>query len=223
MKFIIFNGSPAGRNSATHKIGEALLSGAKRAGAEVEHVYLAEKKIDYCRGCFSCWFKTPGRCVIRDDMESLIKKYMSADVVCFATPVFTWNMTANLKAFVDRLAPLKSPSIIQQNRDFDLADAQVKNQNFVVIANCGFPGNNNFETLKAVMASCSPILEIYRNCGKLLKSKDKAIQAAVKPYLEIVERAGYELAESGQVSEETQTGLTMELMSAEEYIRFLGM
>ncbi|MDD3415299.1 MAG: flavodoxin family protein [Lachnospiraceae bacterium] len=223
MKFVIFNGSPSGKNSATNALGEAFLSGAAQAGAEVQNIFLVEKKIGYCQGCFSCWFKTPGKCVIRDDMQELIEKYMNADVVCLATPVFTWNMTANLKAFVDRLAPLKSPRMIQENNGFDLADAKAKSQKFVVLSNCGFPGSNNFETLKTVMATCNPVLEIYRNCGKLLKSTESAIQEIVQSYLKIVEEAGYEMAATGAVSIATRKKLDMELMPVREYVKYLGM
>jgi multimeric flavodoxin WrbA len=155
-------------------------------------------------------------------MKELIEKYMAADVVCLATPVFTWNMTANLKAFVDRLAPLKSPSMVRQENHFDLADAQIKRQKFVVISNCGFPGNKNFETLKAAMAPCNPVLEIYRNCGKLLKSTDHTIQETVKSYLKIVEKAGYEMAVAGEVYTSTRENLNMELMPIQEYIQYLG-
>lgn len=223
MKFIIFNGSPAGKDSSTHVIGQAFLSGAQRAGAETETVFLAEKNLSYCRGCFACWFQTPGTCVMRDDMDELLVKYREADVVCFATPVFTWNMTANLKTFVDRLAPLKAPQIVQQEENFDLADSAPRTQQFVVISNCGFPGEHNFETLKQVMASCSPVLEIYRNCGKLLKSTDPKIQRVVAKYLAAVEQAGYEMAGEGAVSSQTRTKLDMELMPVQDYIRYLGM
>lgn len=223
MKFIIFNGSPSGKNGSTSIMGNAFLKGAEKAGAQVEHVFLSEKNIGYCKGCFTCWFQTPGTCVMKDDMEELMEKYRQADVVCFATPVFTWNMTANLKAFVDRLAPLKSPLIVRREDDFDLADAVPKTQKFVIISNCGFPGKNNFEALKQVVASCNPVLEIYRNCGKLLKSKDEQVQRKVGQYLEAVEQAGYEMAASGEVSEKTRKSLEMELMPVQEYVRYLGM
>ena len=160
---------------------------------------------------------------MEDDMKELLLKYTDADVVCFATPVYTWNMTAVLKNFVDRLAPLKSPLIIQQNENFDLLDTKPKTQKFVVISNAGFPGNNNFETMKAVFSSCNPTLEIYRNCGKLLKSKDNNIKQIVGQYLNSVELAGFEMATQGVVSDETKQKLDMPLMEISQYIKYLGM
>lgn len=223
MKFIVFNGSPAGANSNTNVIAEAFLNGAKKAGSDVENVFLIAKHIGHCKGCFTCWFKSPGKCVMQDDMTELLTKYNSADVVCFATPVYTWNMTAALKNFVDRLAPLKSPLLVNSNDNFDLADSKPKTQQFVVISNCGFPGDNNFETMKAVFASCNPVLEIYRNCGKLLKSKDEKIKATVNEYLKVVEQSGYEMATQNYVSEDTKSKFEMQLMSIPDYVNYIGM
>lgn len=223
MKFIVFNGSPAGAASNTNVIAEAFLNGAKKAGADTENVFLIDKNIGHCKGCFTCWFKTPGRCVMQDDMTELLSKYNSADIVCFATPVYTWNMTAALKNFVDRLAPLKSPRIVNSDNHFDLTDSKPKTQKFVVISNCGFPGNNNFTTMRVLFASCNPVLEIYRNCGKLLRSKDQIIQETVHQYLKVVERSGYEMATQNYVSEDTRSKLEMQLMSIPDYVKYIGM
>lgn len=223
MKITVFNGSPSCAESATNKIASTFLSGAEKAGAEVNNIFLSEKNIIQCRGCFSCWFKTPGKCVYTDDMAELIDLYDSSDVVVFATPVYTWNMTALMKNFVDRLAPLKSPKIKEQNGNFDLADSKPKTQKFIVISNCGFPGENNFEVMKKVFACCDPYLEIYRNCGKLLKSKDPSVSKTVDKYLDAVKQAGYEIVQNLCVSEETKKNLDMPLMSVNEYVKYLGM
>lgn len=223
MKFVAFNGSPAGDKSATGKMMKAFLQGASKAGAETELIHLTEYTMNQCQGCFTCWFKTPGQCVMQDDMEDLLKKYQYADVVCFGSPVYSWNMTALLKNFVDRLIPLKSPLIVQKEEQFDMADAAPREQKFVTMANCGFPGEQNFEIIKAAFSCCNPVLEIYRNCGKLLTSQNPAVQPLVEGYLQTVEQAGYEMAHDGEVSEETKKELAKPLMSIGEYVKFLGM
>lgn len=89
MKFTAFNGSPAGEKSAAGRMLGAFLAGAARAGAETELYHLGDYSI--------------GQCVQHDDMEKLLRAYQSADVVCLDSPVYSWNMTALLKNFADRL------------------------------------------------------------------------------------------------------------------------
>ncbi len=223
MKVTVFNGSPAASHSATNVIASAFLKGAKAAGAETENIFLSDYQINQCQGCFSCWFKTPGKCVMHDDMAKLLKKYNESDIVCFATPVYTWNMTALLKNFVDRLTPLKSPKIKEENGNFDLDDAKPKTQKFIVLSNCGFPGENNFDVLRATVACCNPSLEIYRNCGKLLKSKKPEIIDLVSPWLKSVEQAGKEMVTQGHISKITEKELNQPLMSIPDYVAYIQM
>ncbi len=223
MKVTVFNGSPAGENSATNVIASSFLKGASQAGAETKNIYLKEHHITQCQGCFSCWFTTPGKCRLSDDMEQLLKEYQESSIICFATPVYTWNMTALLKNFVDRLAPLKCPQMIEKQGHFDLKDEQEKAQKFVVLSNCGFPGENNFDVMKAVFSCCNPSLEIYRNCGKLLKMKSPVVEKKVNTWLQSVEQAGKEMVLQGDITNDTKIALAMPLMSVEEYVSLIGM
>lgn len=219
MKVVVFNGSPKSEKGNTAVLTSAFLNGAERAGAQTEEIFLAGSRIEHCNGCFSCWFRTPGSCIHKDDMAGLLKKYNEADIVCFATPVYTWNMTAYLKNFIDRLVPLKSPLLVETDDKYDLKDSQLKTAQFVVISNAGFPGENNFETVRQVFSSCRPVLEIYRNCGMALKKDD----SRVKNYLEAVANAGMELAKSGEVCKSTRELMQSELMPVEEYVSMIGM
>lgn len=223
MKFTAFNGSPAGENSATGRMLAAFLAGAARAGAETALYHLGDWNIRQCQGCFACWFRTPGRCALQDDMEPLLRAYLAADVVCFGSPVYSWNMTALLKNFVDRLVPLKSPRLVETDGDFDMADAVRRPKRHVAVSNCGFPGENNFSVIQAAFSCCEPCLEIYRNCGRLLKSDNPAARRLAEPYLEAVGEAGFALASRGEVSASVRERLGRPLMSTEEYIRFLGL
>lgn len=222
-QIVAFNGSPAGRNSATYRMVDAFLAGAARAGADTRQVLLSQHTVRQCQGCFACWFQMPGRCVQADGMEPLLRLYQSADMVCFASPVYSWNMTALLKNFVDRRIPLKSPLLTQRDTSFDLQDAAPRQQQYVAISNCGFPGENNFSVIQAAFSCCQPVLEIYRNCGKLLTSQQPAVQETVSAYLSVVEQAGYELLAAGEVCPETRTRLSMPLMDTASYVQFLGM
>lgn len=223
MKVTVFNGSPAGKASATHLIAASFLKGAAIAGAEIEHVYLKDYNILQCQGCFACWFKTLGRCVLADEMEHLLNLYRESDIICFATPIYTWNMTALLKNFIDRLIPLKVPQMMETNGHLDMKNQDSTPKKIVILSNSGFPGENNFDVLRASVACAEPILEIYRNCGKLLKSKNPDVLQKVNVWLESVEAAGQELVLQNNVSEEIKTKLQQPLMTIPEYMDYLGM
>jgi len=106
MKIIVFNGSHRGKNGNTHVMVEEFSYGARDVGAEVENIFLVKKEIKPCSGCFDCWFKTPGKCILKDDMEEMLQKFISSDIVVFATPVYVDNITGIMKNFIDRLIPL---------------------------------------------------------------------------------------------------------------------
>lgn len=78
--------------------------GALDAGNEIEFVSLAGKNISFCRGCLAC--QKTGNCVIRVDMDALIGKVREADAIVFATPIYYYEMSGQMKVFLDRCNPL---------------------------------------------------------------------------------------------------------------------
>ncbi|MBF9018185.1 MULTISPECIES: flavodoxin family protein [unclassified Oceanispirochaeta] len=101
-KIIVILGSPR-KNGNTAALAEALANAAVENGADVETVYLAGLDISPCRGCNHCQKETSPGCIIKDDMTPLYKKLEESDAIVFASPVYWFNLSAQLKTFIDRL------------------------------------------------------------------------------------------------------------------------
>jgi putative NADPH-quinone reductase len=90
-----------------HKVGlRSFTEGIQSAGAEVEKIYTNKLRINPCLGCYRCQFKTPGKCIQRDDMLELLPKLKEADFWILASPLYFGGVSSPLKVFIDRLAPL---------------------------------------------------------------------------------------------------------------------
>ena len=102
-RVVIISTSPR-HSSNSHALAEAFEKGAREAGNETELISLRGKKIAFCLGCFKCQEK--GECVIRDDAVEIEKKVLDADVVVWATPIYYYEMSGQMKTLIDRLNPL---------------------------------------------------------------------------------------------------------------------
>lgn len=78
--------------------------GAKAAGHDVQFLSLKEKEIKYCIGCLSC--QRSGSCVIKDDVADILEIVRKAEVIVFATPIYYYEMSGQMKTLLDRLNPL---------------------------------------------------------------------------------------------------------------------
>jgi len=224
MKMVAFNGSPRAEKSNTHVIVEAFLKGAERAGAEVENIFLARKEIKPCRGCFACWFKTPGHCVIQDDMKDLLEKVGSSDVIVFATPLYVDNVSGMTKNFMDRFVPGADPHFSKDENGECRHSATIKPPKFVVISNCGFPEKSHFQVLKLLFKrvarnfNTEVIGEIYRSGGVLLADHPVVLKPLIYRYKQLVRKAGQQIIKDGKISEELQMLLEKPLLPEHVYI-----
>lgn len=108
MNILILNGStgaPCGMDAYLDRLGPMLES----RGHGVEIVRLRDMELGYCIGCWACWCKTPGECIIPDDSRRICRSYINADLVVFASPVTMGFVTSIMKKAVDKLIPLIHP------------------------------------------------------------------------------------------------------------------
>ncbi len=101
MKITIINGSPR-KNGNTQIMAEEFARGARESGHTVDLINLAEKQIAGCKGCQYC-FAHDGVCSQEDDMADILANLDQADMAVFASPIYCNDVTAQLKAAIDRL------------------------------------------------------------------------------------------------------------------------
>ncbi len=100
-KVLIISGSPR-KGGNSDLLCDEFARGAREAGNEVVKISLAEKKVGYCRGCYYC-SNHGGVCAINDDMGEILDKFMEADAIVLASPVYFYSVDAQMKAVIDRM------------------------------------------------------------------------------------------------------------------------
>lgn len=115
MKAVFFKGSPpAGRDPLSNRAAAAVSALLKSRGWETKAFPLAAMDIKACRGCFSCWTRTPGRCIIQDDdQEAILRAWAGAERIILLTPVTFGGYGPELKKALDRVIPVLLPFFIR--------------------------------------------------------------------------------------------------------------
>lgn len=104
MNIVVINGSPRKNGNTSAMISE-FIRGAQEAGHSTVRVDLAGKKIAGCISCYHC-MKERGICCQKDDMLEIYEVLRHADLVAFASPIYWFDLTAQMKACIDRLFAL---------------------------------------------------------------------------------------------------------------------
>ena len=108
MRILILDGTLK-ENKTSSDIVECFRVISEHNSFELDVVNLKEHDISYCRGCFNCWTKTPGECVIDDDARDICAKLVNSDLVVYLTPIVYGMYSPALKVFLDRSIPLIHP------------------------------------------------------------------------------------------------------------------
>ena len=101
MKKVIVISTSLRAGSNSDLLAEKFAEGAKASGNDVEKISLRGKEIKFCVGCLSC--QHTGACVFKDDVPDIMDKVLNADVVCWATPIYYYEMSGQMKTLIDRM------------------------------------------------------------------------------------------------------------------------
>ena len=107
MNAFLLNGAPA-VGDATDVVAAATAGMLGGAGWDVRTATLRDLTVADCTGCFGCWLKTPGECVIDDDGRAIAAAFVASDLAFYVTPISFGGYGSLLKSAVDRMVPLVS-------------------------------------------------------------------------------------------------------------------
>jgi multimeric flavodoxin WrbA/putative sterol carrier protein len=226
MKVLAINSSPRTEGeSKTELMLEHLVNGMQKAGAKVETVNLREKSVRNCAGCFTCWTKTPGICIHKDDMtKELFPKWLEADLVVYASPLYHFHLNAAMKTFIERTLPVLEPFFLEEDTRTH-HPLRKKHPMVVFLSVAGFPEDEIFSQLSAWVQfvygrAGAVVAEIYRPAaetmvGAFFKNKANDILAATT-------QAGKEIVESMQIQPETMKRIKQVVVEDKKMFHVIG-
>jgi len=100
MKIVAIVGSPRKKGNTSTLLAE-VCKGTQEMGFETEMIYLSDYSFKDCIGCEGCT-KT-GKCVVKDDMQTIYEKINSSDALIIGSPTYFYNVSGLMKCFLDRL------------------------------------------------------------------------------------------------------------------------
>ena len=103
MKVVAFNGSPRGEGNTFHLI-QKVFAELQKEGIQTEYVHVGSKPLQSCTACLKCKDNKDKKCILPDDgINGYIQKMEGAEGVLLGSPVYFSNITAQMKAFIDRV------------------------------------------------------------------------------------------------------------------------
>ncbi len=94
------------------KLEGQVTSFLKSRGFETEIIKIGRAELKFCMGCFGCWVKKPGECIINDMMGRINRSFVNSDAVLYLSPLVFGQFSANIKNAIDRWLPNMRPFFI---------------------------------------------------------------------------------------------------------------
>ena len=224
MNILILNGSPNLDKGTTGTITKTLEKGLNKTNPTITTKYAYKLNVNPCQGCLSCWSKTPGQCIHKDDVENLLPLVADSDILILATPVYVDGMTGPLKTLLDRFIPLiKGRVELRDDHMRHLVRDNVKRGKIVLVSSSGFAEMDNFGPL------VSHVKALSKNLGRDYVGEVLVPSAWYYKYdedilgkaLALIESAGEELVVNGKISNDISDKIGS-LVSREKVVEALN-
>jgi putative NADPH-quinone reductase len=221
MKITVINGSPRTSRGYTSQILEPFIKGMQNAGAEISLIYSHKLKIKPCVGDFYCWFKKPGECIFKDDMQVVYNQLKDTDILIIATPVYI-PLPGNMQNLINRLLPLMEPILENKNgRTRARFHDNIKIKKIMLIATSGWWELGNFNVVKLIVEEISANFNvefvdcILRPNSSVMDNKPEDKKLIINTLVE----AGYQFIKEGKISNNKLELISKPLMPFEDYIK----
>ncbi len=221
-KAVAINGSPRRKDGDTAMLLAPLIQGMKDAGCEVELSYAADLKVRSCN-CpnMYCWYKKPGSCCLKDDMDLLYPRLWEADILILATPVYV-PLPGEMQNVINRLCPLMEPLLeFREGRTRARFRKDVKIRKILLLSTGGWWEKGNFDTVARIAkelaedASVEFAGAVIRPHAFLMKQEGKLTNEGVT-IIEAARKAGEQLVRNGAISQETLDAISRPLIPESE-------
>jgi multimeric flavodoxin WrbA len=153
-KIVILLGSPR-KNGNSERLAKSFATGSESQGAHVRFFRLHNMNIKGCSDCRQCW-SSGKHCIVADDMSQLYESIDNADVIVFATPLYWYSWSAQIKAVWDRMLPYVS----------DKAKTTVKGKQGVLLVTAGDEREDVFDAVLESFDRSASLLGL-KQAGKI--------------------------------------------------------
>lgn len=227
MNVLVINSSPNKDKGNTAVILDPFLEGVKEEGAKVEIYYTNDLNIQPCKGEVSCWMKTPGKCILNDDMGWLAPKAIKADILVLATPVYCDGINTHMQMFLERLLPRAMPSIELREDHTRHPHREITQGKLALVSSCGLWERDNFDSMLSHIKAYSRNADL-EFAGALLRPHALFLKrmleqgAPVKDVIETARESGRHLVKYGKIPDSMQDTVSRPIVSKDMFMQIFN-
>jgi multimeric flavodoxin WrbA len=205
----------------TARLLSPFVQGMRDAGCQTELVYASRLELKPCTGEMHCWYRKPGECYLKDDMQTLYPRLQEADILVLATPVYI-PLPGQMQVLINRLCPLLEPRLESRDgRTRARFRPDVAIERVALVATGGWWERANMDTLVRIAREIAEDASVAFAGAVLrphafLMARDGELTEDGRAVAEAARHAAHELVIEGFMREPTLAAVSRPLIGEEE-------